>query len=124
MRSPLAKPPCASILLECRSLSRGLIKARSFFRANCRQRSALETLTSERAAAALQLRPPSIAATTLSRRSCESVRSIHAGLLPLGGSLNHNEALEGIHIDSILVETALASAKTIETADRYSQLNV
>jgi hypothetical protein len=50
-------------------------------RASCRQRIALDTLTPKRPAAARQLKPPSIAETTLSRRSCESERAIHAGLL-------------------------------------------
>ena len=101
------KPLCASILPECRSPPRGLAKARPCSRASRRQRIALDTLTPKWAAAARQLRPPSIAATTLSRRSCESVRAIHAGLLTPARSLNHNAAAKGIPAESVRVETAL-----------------
>ncbi|WP_337925495.1 AHH domain-containing protein [Croceicoccus gelatinilyticus] len=51
--------------------------------------------------------PPSIAAITLSRRSCESVRAIQAGLLPPAGSVNHISAAMGIPVESDRVETAL-----------------
>lgn len=105
------KPPCASILPECRSPPRGLATARPCSNASRRQRIALDTLTPKRAAAAWQLSPPSIAATTRSRRSCDSVRAIHAGLLPPAGRLNHNGAAKGIPDESDRVETALKYAE-------------
>lgn len=74
----------------------GLTTARPCSSARRRQRIALEMLTSNWAAAARQLMPPSIAATTRSRRSCESVRAIHAALLPPARSLNQNRACMGI----------------------------
>ena len=49
---------------------------------NCRQRIALAALTPNRVAAARHDIPPSTAATTRSRRSCDSTRGIHAGLRP------------------------------------------
>src|SRR5690606_36956231 len=101
------KPPCASILPECRSPPRGFATACPCACARCRQRIALDTLTPNRVAAARQLRPPSIAATTLSRRSCESARAIYASLLSPAQCLNHNKAAKGIPIDSVRVETAL-----------------
>lgn len=51
--------------------------------------------------------PPSIAPTTRSPRSCESVRAIHAGLLPPAGSLNHNAVEKGIPNEPVQVENAL-----------------
>ncbi|MFD1105172.1 Ti-type conjugative transfer relaxase TraA, partial [Sphingobium olei] len=42
-----------------------------------------------------------------SRRSCESVRAIHTGLLQPAGSVNHISTDKGIPNDSIRVETAL-----------------
>src|SRR5690606_12881385 len=104
------KPPCASILPECRSPPRGFATACPCACARCRQRIALDTLTPNRVAAARQLRPPSIAATTLSRRSCESARAIYASLLSPAQCLNHNKAAKGIPIDSVRVETALKAA--------------
>src|SRR5690606_19183361 len=103
------KPPCASILPECRSPPRGFATACPCACARCRQRIALDTLTPNRVAAARQLRPPSIAATTLSRRSCESARAIYASLLSPAQCLNHNKAAKGIPIDSVRVETALVN---------------
>ncbi|MEQ6335762.1 hypothetical protein, partial [Sphingobium sp. MK2] len=40
-------------------------------------------------------------------RSCESVRAIHAGLLPPAGRLNHNLAAKGTTAKSDRVENAL-----------------
>ena len=44
---------------------------------------------------------------TLSRRSCESVRAIHAGPLQPAESVNHISTGKGIPTDSVRVETAL-----------------
>lgn len=44
---------------------------------------------------------------TLSRRSCESVRAIYAGLLSPADSVNHISAAKGTPADSVRVETAL-----------------
>jgi hypothetical protein len=52
----------------------------NFFEA-ARQRIALAALTPKRSAACRQDKPPSIAATTLWRRSTESALVIHADLL-------------------------------------------
>lgn len=48
---------------------------------------------------------------TLSRRSYESVRAIHAGLLPPADSVNHISAAKGTPADSVRVETALTLAR-------------
>ena len=80
---------------------------RFFEASNCRQRIVLDALTPKRAAAARQLNPPSIAATTLLRRSCESVRAIHAGLLSPARSLNHICTPGGIPRNSFRPENAL-----------------
>ena len=69
--SPLMKSPVASILPEWRSPPRGLANVLPcwMLSATHRPRIALEALAPKCAAAARQLMPPSIAATTLSRRS-------------------------------------------------------
>lgn len=54
----------------------------------------LDTLSPIRAALALQLKPLSIAATTRSRRYCESVRAIHAGILPSARSLGRTASVK------------------------------
>ncbi|WP_207212444.1 hypothetical protein, partial [Sphingobium cupriresistens] len=46
-----------------------------------------------------------------SRRSCESVRAIHAGLLSPADSVNHISAAKGTPTDSVRVETALSNAQ-------------
>lgn len=105
--SLLVKSPCASILAEWRSPPRGLATALPWWSAMRRQRIALEVLTPKCVAAARQLIPPSIAATTRSRRSCESVRAIRAGFLPLAGSVNQNRARKGIPTESERRENAV-----------------
>ncbi|MGY3582514.1 hypothetical protein ACVIGB_008421 [Bradyrhizobium sp. USDA 4341] len=69
MRWDLRSPPCRLGTMSPTSLRR------------LRQRIALAALTPKRSAAYRQDKPPSIAATTLWRRSTESALVIHADLL-------------------------------------------
>jgi hypothetical protein len=74
-----------------------------------------------RFAAARQLAPATISATTRVRRSYEQSFVVHAGLLP-ASILNHLEASQGMLRDSVTVDNALAPvynhivAMTIVTA--------
>ena len=100
------------ILPEWRSPPRGLATALPCSSARRLQRIALEMLTSKWAAAARQLTPPSIAATTRSRRSCESVRAIHAGLLHPAKRMNQNRPRKGIPAESERGENPLERCST------------
>jgi len=75
------KPWCASIKPDRESPPWRLGNTLPVRSVNCRQRIALAALTPKRAPAARQESPPSIAATTRSRKSTDKARPIPAGLL-------------------------------------------
>ncbi|CIW59712.1 Uncharacterised protein [Streptococcus pneumoniae] len=95
---------CCSMRPERRSPPRGPGRASPCVRVSCRQRIALAALTPNRAAAARHDSPPSIAATTRSRRSKDSALLIRAGLRsstkleseprPLGNPIRFNQVAE------------------------------